>query len=62
MKKGSKAKSQSLTVLPGDQTDLSNAEKECAVMKANRVFDCRIAGAPRGISVILKRAICAPEG
>lgn len=41
-----------ITVTPGDQSDLSNAEKICDPMKANRVFDCRQAGTR--LAVILK--------
>jgi hypothetical protein len=44
-----------LTVVPGVETDMLNAAHLAGVLKdEGRIYDWRIAGSPRGISVILK--------
>ncbi|MGO9604394.1 MAG: hypothetical protein ACLQAT_13535 [Candidatus Binataceae bacterium] len=51
-----------LTIIPGAQTDLSDAVALGAQMKAQgRIFDCRPAVPPRGLSVILNDGASGPE-
>lgn len=51
-----------LTVVPGKQPDMLDAAQLASVLKdEGRIYDWRIAGAPRGISVILKSNTSSKE-
>ncbi len=51
-----------LTVVPGKETDMLNAAQLAAQLKEEgRIYDWRVAGSPRGISVILKTDTSSAE-
>jgi hypothetical protein len=48
-----------ITVTPGDQPDLTKAQKLCDAMKGNRAYDCRQAGTR--LAVILKEGTTSQQ-